>query len=255
MKHLRYILLILALGIGTQLLPQSDAAQQKLELANTYYSKAIYDSAIITYHKVLDAAYESVALYYNLGNTYFKLRNFPSAILYYEKARKLDPSDPDILFNLEVANGSIVDKIDPLPQMFYRIWWNRFYAMFDADTWAWLSVILFLLTLFMGLLYLVSNRMALRKLGFFVGIFFLFLTVGTFGMASQKYYYTQQTNEAIVFTPTITVKSSPAANSVDLFVLHEGSKVLLLDEVGNWRKIKIANGSIGWLPEESIQGI
>jgi tetratricopeptide (TPR) repeat protein len=255
MKIVKTILLILALGIGMQLLPQTDSVQQKLELANTYYNKAIYDSAIIAYHSVMDDAYESVALYYNLGNTYFKLRDFPSAILYYEKARKLDPADPDILFNLQVANGLIVDKIDPLPQMFYRIWWNRFYAMFDADTWAWLSVIGFLLTLALILLYLLSNRMALRKLGFFAGIFSLFLTVGAFGLASQKYYYTQQTNEAIVFTPTITVKSSPAANSVDLFVLHEGSKVRLLDEVGAWKKIKIANGSIGWLPEESIQGI
>lgn len=255
MKHLRTTLLFLALGIGMQLSAQTDSIQKKLELANTYYNEAIYDSAIIAYHEVLDAAHESVALYYNLGNTYFKLRDYPSAILYYEKARKLDPSDSDILFNLEVANELIVDKIDPLPQMFYRIWWNTFYAMFDADTWAWLSVIGFLMTLTLVLLYLLSNRIMLRKIGFFAGLLLLFLTVGAFGLASQKYYYTQQTSEAIVFTPTITVKSSPAANSVDLFVLHEGTKVLLLDEVGSWAKIKIANGSIGWLPEESIKGI
>jgi tetratricopeptide (TPR) repeat protein len=255
MNFLRTILLFLAFGVCIQITAQSDSIQQKLEQANTYYNEAIYDSALIAYQQVLDAAYESVALYFNLGNTYFKLRDFPSAIFYYEKARKLNPADPDVLFNLEIANGMIVDKIDPLPVMFYRIWWNTFYSMFDADTWAWISVISFLFTLTLILLYLLSTQRVMRKLGFFAGVLMLFLTIAAFGLASQKYYYIQKTSEAIVFTPTITVKSSPATNSVDLFVLHEGTKVLLLDEVGSWRKIKIANGSIGWLPQESIQGI
>lgn len=223
--------------------------------ANHYYNEAIYDSALMAYHRVLDSGLASAALYYNLGNTYFKLRDFPSAILYYEKARKLAPADEDILFNIDLANNMIVDRIEPLPQMFYRIWWNQFYGLFDAYTWAWISVVLFLLTLALLLLYLVADRLLWRKLGFFAGLLVMVLFIGSFGLASQKYYYTQEVSEAIVFAPTITVKSAPSANSVDLFVLHEGTKVFLLEEVEHWAKIRIANGSVGWLPRESMRGI
>ncbi len=255
MRMIRIVLVFMALVILAPAHARSFEKEALLQQANKLYSEAIYDSALLAYHQILDAGFESVALYYNMGNTFFKLRDFPSAILFYEKARKLNPADPDILFNLEVANSLIVDKIEPLPQMFYRIWWNRFYAMFDADTWAWISVVVFVFTLAMALLYLVANSIVLRKIGFFAGLLFLFASIVTFGLASQKYYYTQQISEAIVFTPTITVKSSPAANSVDLFVLHEGSKVELLDRVGDWHKIKIASGSIGWLPDEALRGI
>lgn len=253
-KH-KHVLMVLLIFFGITIQGQADRLQQLLDQANAYYNEAIYDSALITYHQILDEGVESTSLYYNIGNTYFKLRDFPSSILYYEKARKLSPSDPDVLFNLDVANSMIIDKVEPLPRMFYRIWWERFYGMFDSDTWAWISLAVFVLTLAMVLLYLLANSIVMRKVGFYSGLIFLFFTIATFGLASQKYYYTQQVSEAIIFTPTITVKSSPAANSVDLFVLHEGTKVLLLEDSGNWHKIKIANGSIGWLPKESLKGI
>lgn len=230
-------------------------AEATFAQANHYYNEAIYDSALIAYHSVLDSGLASAALYYNMGNTYFKLRDFPSAILYYEKARKLAPADEDILFNIGLANNMIVDRIEPIPQMFYRIWWNQFYGLFDADTWAWISVVFFVLTLALLLLYRVADRLFWRKLGFFGGLLLLLLFIGSFGLASQKFYYTQEVSEAIIFAPTITVKSAPSANSVDLFVLHEGTKVLLLEEVEDWAKIRIANGSVGWLPYESMKGI
>ncbi|MDP3442804.1 MAG: SH3 domain-containing protein, partial [Ignavibacteria bacterium] len=100
-----------------------------------------------------------------------------------------------------------------------------------------------------------SYSSSIRKLAFFSGLILLFLTVASFGLASQKFYYTQQINEAVLFAPTITVKSSPTETSVDLFVLHEGSKVTLLDKTTGWQKIKIANGSVGWLPEGVLKGI
>ncbi len=254
-KNLTWLFLLLMCLV----LPQAGFAAQQPEAtfaqANHYYNEAIYDSALMAYHDVLDSGFESAALYYNLGNTYFKLRDFPSAILYFEKARKLAPADEDILFNIALANNMIVDRIEPLPQMFYRIWWNQFYGLFDADTWAWISVFLFVATLALLLLYLVAGRLLWRKLGFFVGLLMLIVFIGSFGLASQKYYYTQEVNEAILFAPTITVKSAPSANSVDLFVLHEGTKVFLLDELDDWAKIRIANGSVGWLPRESMKGI
>lgn len=228
---------------------------EKFELANEYYNQAVYDSALILYHAVMDEGLASDALYYNTANAYFKLKDIPSSIVYYEKALKINPSDEDILHNLNIANSMITDKIEVIPQLFFRVWWNNFYTMLPADTWAWISVLVFILTLASAFIYFTSYNILLRKISFFLGLLLLFMSVGSFGLASQKYYYTQQTNEAIVFVPTITVKSSPTVASVDLFVLHEGTKVTLLDHAGGWQKIRIANGSVGWLPEEVLKGI
>ncbi|MBE0655102.1 MAG: tetratricopeptide repeat protein [Bacteroidales bacterium] len=223
--------------------------------ANVAYNNQYYEDAINNYLKVVDAGYESADLYYNLGNAYFKNDKIPSAILYYEKALKLKPNDEDIRFNLEVANTKIVDKIEPVPELFYKVWWRSFYNLFTANTWAKISSGGFILFIVLLSFYLLSQRIRIRKLAFFTGLVILFFTIFAFGVSYQKYHHLLNKKEAIVFTPTITVKSSPNPNSVDLFVIHEGAKVQLKDKVGDWYEIRIANGSVGWLPVSALQSI
>ncbi|MDN5348720.1 MAG: hypothetical protein PWQ54_116 [Bacteroidales bacterium] len=229
--------------------------EQQYEIAHQQYNEANFDSALVVYRNIYEAGYTSAELLYNIGNTYYKLRQIPSAILFYERALKLAPNDPDIIHNLAIANNRIIDKIEPVPQLFFKNWWETFYKMFSADWWAIISLIFLALFLSLLFIFIISENRSIRKVSFFSGLLILLITIGTFGMASQKYYYTKSINEAIVFTPTITVKSSPSASSVDLFVLHEGTKVSLLDEVDGWKEIKIANGSVGWMPSESLKGI
>lgn len=246
---------VLSLGLFLSLSLSAQNAEQLLETANDHYSRVEYQNALEIYLTLIEKGYASDVLYYNTGNAFFKLKDIPSAILYYEKALKLNPSNEDIQHNLQVANSMIVDKIEVIPQLFFRNWWKSFYNMMPANSWAWMSIFIFTLLLAAVYFYLTSNQVFIRKIAFYSGLVLLLLTIGTFGLASQKYYYTRQTNEAIIFTPTITVKSSPAQSSVDLFVLHEGTKVAVLDKTNGWTKIKIANGSIGWLPETSLKGI
>lgn len=253
-RHIKSIWMIGALFLLSLTLHAS-ILETKVAQANSFYTAAKYDSALVNYQQVVDAGYESAGLYFNLGNTYYKLKDIPSAILYFEKARKLDPTDEEILRNLDVANRMIVDKIDKLPQFFFKDWWDTFYSLFDADSWAWISIITFILMLLAVYFYLTSPFLWARKTGFFTGILLLFVTIGSLGLASQRYYYTKQLSEAIIFAPTITIKSSPGSSSVDLFVLHEGTKVVLVDEFNGWHKIKIGNGSVGWLPSNSFKGI
>jgi tetratricopeptide (TPR) repeat protein len=223
--------------------------------ANAAYANEYYEDAINYYSKIVDAGYESPALYFNLGNAYFKIQEMPSAILYYEKALKLNPNDEDIRFNLQTANTRIVDKIEPVPELFIYAWWRSFYNMMPVDDWAILSVAGFIIFIVLFLFYLLSRYILIRKLAFFTGLFVLFITIVSFSIASRKYYNFHNHKEAIVFTPTITVKSSPNPNSVDLFVIHEGSKVLIRDQVGEWFEIRIANGSVGWLPSSALRKI
>lgn len=222
------------------------------EEGNAAYSEGDYEQALTLYGNIADSGVESAELYYNMGNTYYKMRQYPMAILFYEKALKLNPSDEDIRTNLEIANLAVVDKINVLPQSFLERWWNSLKSSLSADGWAWVSVIAFALFLICLFVFLMARRTGLRKAGFFVG---LLVTVGlalSVIFAVEKYQDRSRHDEAIVMTPTVTVKSSPSENSVDLFVLHEGAKVRIMDQSNGWNKIKIADGSVGWLQAEMM---
>lgn len=255
MRRKNVFIMMLIVLLGFNFSSRAAAPDSLMVKANAAYNQQQYDSAVNLYQKVLQLGVESPGVYYNLGNAYFRLKEIPSAILYYEKAKKLSPNDPDIQYNLNMANSMIVDKIDKVPELFIQRWWNYFYNLFDADTWAVLSLVFFALLVLMIGIFIRAESRRMRKTAFFTGLLLLLLTLGSFGLASQRSYYTKNHTEAIVFTPAVTVKSSPSINSVDLFVVHEGTKIKVLDEVDNWVKIKIQNGSIGWLPQSSVKKI
>lgn len=250
-----FALILFVFMIQTQAKSQKSTVEEIFANANEMYNQGQYDSALRLYETVLEQDRVSAPIYYNAGNTCYKLKNIPKAILYYEKALKLAPNDEDIIKNLEIANARIVDKIEPLPELFINTWWRNFQNLFSPDSWAKVSLAVFGVLLILVFVFLTSRRKVLRKISFFVGILFVLLTICSLTIAAQKYFDGKKSTEAIVFTPTITVKSAPGASSVDLFVLHEGAKVFILDNASGWNKIKIANGSIGWLPEESMVGI
>lgn len=223
--------------------------------ANKAYSDGAYSTAVEFYKKVVDAGFESPELFYNLGNAYFKLNDYANAILWYERAKRIDPGNEDIDFNLNVANTKISDKIEPLPEMFYKRWFNGLVRLFSVDAWAAMCIVMFITGLLCGVLYLASHVLVLRKIGFWLGLGLLFFSVISLIFAWSGYSFTKTTSEAIVFAPTITVKSSPDEKSTDLFVVHEGTKVRLMDNISGWYEIRIANGSVGWLPATSLEKI
>ncbi len=226
-----------------------------MEEANKSYSENNFEQAIELYEKVIDNGMESPALYFNLGNAYFKINEIPSAILYYEKARKLKPYDEDILFNLAIANSRIVDKIETVPDIFYVKWWKNLVYTLAVDEWALASLISFSLVCTMLLIFLLTNVVWIKKTSFWLGLIMVLISATTYLMAGQKYNTFTKDHQAIVFTPTIAVKSSPSESGIDLFVIHEGSKISILDNVGEWYKIEIANGSVGWLKEKDFKKI
>jgi len=250
-KHFLVFLLMLSVTITGYATMQRDNVLK----GNKAYSAGTYSVAAEHYKKVVDAGYESSELYYNLGNTYFKLNDYASAILWYERAKRLDPGNEDIDFNLNVANTKISDKIEPLPELFYKRWFNDLVHVFSVDTWAMMCVCMFITGLFGLVLYMASRVMVLRKIGFWTALVVFSLTIITMVLAWNGYNFTKSASEAIVFAPTITVKSSPDDKSTDLFVLHEGTKVRLLDDISGWYEIRIANGSVGWLPNNSLEKI
>ena len=245
------LLIIIAIALMPRFVAAQESYDAWFEQANAAYNEGNYQSALDLYNNIVEAEQESVPLYFNLGNTYYKMGTYPMAIYYYEKALKLDPSNADVKTNLEIANLAIADKIESIPQSFIIKGWNNVKDMFSSNAWATVSIISFAILLAALFLFLRARRMGLRKAGFFVGILALLVFVFSFIFSMEKRNEAKEKNHAIIMTPAVTVKSSPNDGSVDLFVLHEGTKVALLDETDGWNKVRIANGSEGWLPSDA----
>lgn len=249
---MKKIFFIIVLMVTAFCLKAQTIQNQQFERANFYYNEARYDTAVIIYKGILDDGYVSAPLLYNIGNAYFKMREYPLAILYYEKALKIEPNNEDIQQNLAIANAMITDKIEPMPEFFLRKLWRNIGNIFTANEWAIWSLLLIALVLTVLFLYLTAHTRGMKKGMFFTGILLILLALCSIIFASQKYRYIYEHSEAIIMMPTITVKSSPTSSGTDLFVLHEGTKVKVLDDTDNWNKIKIADGSVGWLPSSCI---
>jgi len=228
-------------------------ARLQLNQANQLYRDAQYQKAAPLYEQVLKNGFESTALYYNLGNCYFKMENIPAAILSYERARRLSPRDDDVSYNLRLANLRVVDKIEPLPQLFFIDWWNGFLGLLSSDGWAIAATISLWVASLAGAAFFLFRAAIVQRLAFSLALVSVLACVISGIGLYQQLKWERADRAAIVFSPSVSVKSAPDAQSTDLFVIHEGVKVELTDEVGDWKKVRLADGKIGWLPVEDIQ--
>ena len=236
--------------------PIDKNAQTLMDSAMSAYSAEMYGTALEYYRYILDSLNEeSSSLYYNMGNAAFKRNDLASAILYYEKALKLTPNDEDLIFNLGLANSRIPDKIEPLPEMLFVRWYKSITHLLTPNQWTYFTLGLLALSLIFMALYFIAYSIAIRKIGFWMGVVLLLCFVFSLTISHQTAQEQTAHNTAIVFSASLTVKSSPEESSTDLFVLHEGAKVWILDKVNTWYKIKIANGSVGWIPADDIEVI
>ena len=221
--------------------------------ANLFYQKQEYDSAENAFKQILQYDPSLAEVWFNLGNVYFRKGELANTILSYERARKLSPADEDIEFNLHVANLKITDKIDPLPRIFYLRWIDTASIWFSQSAWALIIVILFWLLSVSILCYFLVPSVIIRKLGFFSAALCLALLVFSYALSLHQQNMVNGTQEAIVTSASVYVKSSPDEKSSDLFILHEGTKMDVLDELNGWKKIRIANGSIGWVTQDTFE--
>ena len=244
------------------LLPFAASAQQKEYVdslwnsANQAYSEGRWADAVADYEMISEIGLESASLYCNIGDAYFKDGNVPKAILYYERALKLDPSYSDARYNLELLNSGIQDRISPVPEFVLKAWSRDICYLMDSDAWAVCFVILLAAVLAMILLFILSPSVAGRRTGFFAGIALMILAAFalTFSIWQKKDYV--RADDAIVMRPVTSVKSSPSSEaSTDLFILHEGTKVKIIDEVGSWNNIELADGRQGWIRSGDIETI
>ena len=238
-------LLVLLLSLAMPAAAQEDVSSL-WEKAGEAFAAGQWQNALNCYQMIEGEGLESADLYFNIGNTFLKLEDNAHAILYYERALKLDPSHADAAHNLEIVRQMTLDKIDEVPDFILVAWFRHLRQGLSADAWAWITLGLLLLAGVLLTIFRSGAPRPLRKVSFIFSCIILVLAIFTFIFSLQQKRAVTRQDSAIVTSGVCSVKSSPAEGGKTVFVLHEGTKVRLLDQVGEWAKVEIADGRQGW---------
>lgn len=243
-----------AIGSHTEFSAVTQKSVTKAE-GDSAYMKNDYTSAIQIYETLLKEG-EAAEVYYNLGNSYYKADDIARAILNYERALLMQPGNADIRANLEIARAKTIDKVIPVPEIFFVSWTKALINCLSVDAWAKVGVICFFLLLVSLYFFFFAKQIGWKKMGFIAGILFLVIVILANIFAFQQRNELVNRNNAIVLTPSVTVRSTPSENGTGLFVLHEGRKVEVKDDsMREWKEIRLEDGKVGWVPASSIEVI
>ena len=237
-------------------MPQDVAVQNLLTKteADSAYIRDDFATAVEIYESILKNKGESSDIYYNLGNSYYKMDNIAKAVLNYERALLLSPGNSDIRFNLELARSKTIDKVTPSSEMFFITWTQSLINTMSEKAWAHTGIIMFILMILALSLFVFGKQIVLKKVGFISAIFFFLVTILANIFASEQKNELINHDNAIIMAPSVTVKSTPNQSGTDLFILHEGRKVMIKDNtMKEWKEIKLEDGNVGWVPTSVIE--
>jgi tetratricopeptide (TPR) repeat protein len=220
---------------------------------NDLYAKKQYEAALKIYRGIIGSGQQSAALYYNAGNASFKTGDLPSALLYYEKAHRLQPEDADIMANIRFANARTTDKIEELPEFFLSRWWNSL-----ITGWSLSSLSLFSLLFAFGgagllIMYFFVHQQIVKRTAFYASVFLLCCSLVTVFIGNRQLAYYSRNRQAIIFSSSVTVKAEPSENAKALFVVHEGTKITLAGQHKAWAKVRLGNGTEGWVKQSDFK--
>jgi len=248
----RYLLILLLFTLVSSETFSQETTSEKFTKGVTYFNAGSYKEALRLWTDIYNTGYRSASLDYNIGNACFKLNNIPGAILFYERAYLLKPTDEDINYNLQIARSLIVDRFQEIPDLFFVKWYNLVSLLLATNSWAIISFSSFIFCLLFLSLYIYSSRYRHKVIGFWLALFLFLLTLSTCAFALRNKQLVHDSHKAIIYNPVVSGKSSPDNSGTDLFVLHEGTKVSIEDEVGEWLKIRLSDGNVGWVPINSL---
>lgn len=217
-----------------------------------HYTAGNYSEALRSWLDTYNSGNRSANLNYNIANAYFKLGDIPNAILFYERAYLLDPTDENINYNLEVARSLTVDRFQEIPELFFIKWFNLVALTLNGNIWAIISLGGFLLCLVFLSLFIYSSVYGRKVLGFWLAVIFFSISVASIFLSWQNRTLVHDSHKAIITVPQVNGKSSPDNSGTDLFVIHEGTKVSIGEEVGDWYEITLSDGNKGWIPVNSL---
>ncbi len=231
------------------------AGAPALEQARVHYDKGEYQEAIALYKTLLSEANSVPQLHYNLGNAYFRAGDLGRAILHYERGLKYAPGDEDLRFNLSVARSQQADQIEALPPFFLLHGWTSLRNLLAANTWGLLGLILFWAAAGGFAVWVLGRTRLWRKRGFLTAVLLLPLAILVFILAFNRKSFESHSRQAVVTAAETDLRIAPDPESRSLRPLHAGAKTWLEDQIGEWYKVRLENGEVGWIAVEMVEEI
>jgi tetratricopeptide (TPR) repeat protein len=247
MKNILFLLLMIANVVVAQ------NVDTLFVSANELYRNGAFEEAIKKYKKIESQDTVSSELYLNLGNAYYKLNKVGPTIFYYEKALKLDPLNVDVKNNLIFAKRLALDNIEEVPKTVFQKFNKNYLQKLSYNDWAIVVVVLSFSSAIFFLLFYFGYSSTRKRIYFTTSGISLLLLIFSIFISYNQYSQTTKKIEAIVFVKKTAVRNAPTFNSEEVFILHEGTKVMVLDAVDNWKKIKLIDGKQGWMIADEIK--
>jgi tetratricopeptide (TPR) repeat protein len=243
--------LFLLLMITSAAIAQS--TEELFKTANDLYKNDMLEEAVEVYQKIESQGMVSSELFYNLGNTYYKLNKVGPSIYYYEKALKLNPLNEDVKNNLVFAKRLALDNIEELPKTVFQKINKNFLQKLSYNQWAIVVIVFSFLVCIFFLFFYFAHSPSKKRFYFITSTLSFIFLIFSLLITYNQYSFTQNNKVAIVFAEETEVRNAPTLNSEEVFTLHEGTKVIVLDTIDDWKKIKIADGKIGWIIASEIK--
>ncbi len=246
--------LILAWLFPTAMLAGADP-KSDLVAAEQLYRQGDYSAAAERYQGIIQSGWTSGEVHFNLGSCYYKTGRYGLAILHYERAKLLLGNDPDLEFNLRLANLNVPDRIEPLPRFFVLRLLDGIAGALPTSNWAAIAIASewILLASLLALLGLRSPDSRRWVAGLFFAAAMVLLASG--GIFLQQNSQRARNPEAVVLVSKVGVNSAPEGSSTELFALHEGVKFRILRRVPGWAEIHLADGKRGWMPDAAFETV
>ncbi|MEE3035520.1 MAG: tetratricopeptide repeat protein [Bacteroidota bacterium] len=233
----------------------SQGLEEIFQKANDAYNEGLYEEAISLYDQIIEKGQHDSSIYFNLGNSYYKLNNVAQSIYYLEKAKSLSPKDDDILINLAFARNMTIDSIDPLPKSDLLKVRESLFDLFSLAQWSFIIILFSWITVIFFALYLFNSKPSNKKTYFSLSLLFMAFLIFSFSISFLKSSIEKDVINGIIFSKKIEIWAEPNFRSENLYSLHEGTKVQLLETLQDWKKIKIANGAEGWTKDAVIKNL
>ncbi|MCK5442986.1 MAG: tetratricopeptide repeat protein [Maribacter sp.] len=247
MKQLLPVILLLVSFFGNA---QNEALFSQ---ATDSYNNGDYQKAIDYYSGILENGKHSSELYFNLGNAHYKLNQIAPSIYNYEKALLLSPNDAEIKNNLSYAQNMTLDAIETLPETGLAKIYKSMTEIMSFDQWGYTAVVFMILFTLLYIAFYYFRYATQKRIALISSIAALFISMGSAAFAFVQYNEFKADQPAIVFSSEVQIKAEPNQRSEQIFILHEGTKVNVLEELNEWKKIKIVDGKTGWVTSESIR--
>lgn len=258
---LHIILASLIFAITSPLLHASQP--EIIQKADSAYTADNYIEAATLYQQAIDSLGTSTDLYYNLGNALYRMGKPGQAIVAYERALRLDPTNTDARTNLDFVSSRLIDRPAERGTLIGNMLDTASLSL-HSNAWAWIAFGCFMVFLGAIALYMFCPSVIWRKTGFFGGFVVLIFAVISGFLSARNAAMCQATDRAVITVPSTILSTSPRAprdRSEEAILLHEGTKMRILDSVSTrtdsvksvWLDVEIDNQHRAWIDRNAVE--